>query len=252
MRLPTLAFKIMLGFIVSLVLIYSATAAKGWRNVNPGIQYRDLGTGLSPWSHVHVFRLNLSKVSLSLIRAPELSRRLATAEQYANFSHALLAINGGFFDNQLRALGLRIQNHIQTNPLKPISWWGVFYTKYQKAHISSMQQFHANSSIDFALQSGPRLLIHGQIPALKPGRDERTALGITASGELIIVVTEHTPLTTSALAKLMQSAPLNCREALNLDGGSSTQLSAHMKGLTLNVYGFSSVSDGIIVKARSI
>jgi exopolysaccharide biosynthesis protein len=55
-------------------------------------------------------------------------------------------------------------------------------------------------------------------------------------------------MTTKTLAKMMRSPPLSCTDAINLDGGSSSQLFAHINSFHLNVHGFSNVSDAIIVK----
>ena len=130
-------------------------------------------------------------------------------------------------------------------------WWGVFYIKNKKPTIASSRQYEQDQQIDFALQSGPRLLVNGIIPALKPGLAERSALGITANNEVIIIVTENSPMTTTALAEMMQSSPLDCKEALNLDGGSSSQLKAEIGSFQINVHSFANVSDAIVVKPRN-
>ena len=225
--------------------------ANPWRELAAGIEYTDLGATLfAPWAHVHVFRIDLKNNQLNLVMASDLSQPHASADEFAHHSKALITVNGGFFDHNYRPLGLRISNHNQHNQLKRISWWGVFYIKNQKPHISSHHQFKSNQHIDFALQSGPRLLIDGLIPSLKAGRAERSALGIAPDGRVILLVTDNAPMTTTALAKLMRFPPLNCKEALNLDGGSSSQLYAHINSFNINVHGFSNVSDAIIVKPR--
>ena len=162
-----------------------------------------------------------------------LSQQHASVDEIAHFSKALVTINGGFFDHNHHPLGLRIGSQQQYNPLKRISWWGVFYIKDKKPYLSGLNNYKSNEHIDFAVQSGPRLLIHGRIPSLKPGRAERSALGISPDGRVIILVTENAPMTTTAL---------------NLDGGSSSQLYADIGSLQLNVHGFSNVSDAIVVK----
>lgn len=235
-----------------LLFIFSnyAVAANDWRKLAPGIEYRDLdGNFLTPWSHIHAFRVNLKENQLSLVTAEDLSRTHASVDEYAQYSNALLAINGGFFDKNYQPLGLRIANKRQKSPLKNISWWGIFYIKNQRAYLSSANQFSPNRQIDFAVQSGPRLLVNSRIPPLKPGRAERSALGITHDGRIIMIVTDNVPLSTTELAQLMKAPPLNCENALNLDGGSSSQLRAKTGSFQLDVHGFSNVSDAIIVKA---
>jgi uncharacterized protein YigE (DUF2233 family) len=115
-------------------------------------------------------------------------------------------------------------------------------------HITNISNFNYDSDIDFAIQSGPRLLIKGAIPSLKPGVADRSALGITKDGKVIILVSTNAAMTTHELAQLLKKPPLSCTDAINLDGGSSSQLYAHINSFQLNVHGFSNVSDAIIVK----
>ncbi len=234
-----------------LMLFATQTFASEWRELAPGIEYRDLNTNLLiPWSHIHTFRIDLKKNKLDLIMANDLSLHNASVGAFAHHSSALIAINGGFFDQNFHPLGLRIGNQQQHNPLKRISWWGVFSVKNQTPHLSSVRQYASDNDVDFAVQSGPRLLVKGKIPSLKTGYAERSALGITPDGHVIILVTNHSPMTTTALAQLLKISPVNCVDALNLDGGSSSQLSAHMGLFEINVHGFSNVSDAIVVKRR--
>lgn len=223
-------------------------AAKPWHELTPGIEYQDLEGGiLTPWSHIHAFRIDLNKNQLSLITAKSLALKDASADQFGERANALLSVNGGFFDRDFNPLGLRINNKKLENPLKRISWWGIFYVKNNKPQITNVRHFNNDPNIDFAIQSGPRLLINGKIPALKVGSADRSALGITKDGKVIILVTTNAAMSTHDLAQLMKSAPLNCTNAINLDGGSSSQLYAHINNFQLNVRGFSNVSDAIIV-----
>ncbi|WP_028388400.1 phosphodiester glycosidase family protein [Legionella fairfieldensis] len=245
-------FKI---FIVSFLLLFFTNltiAANDWRQVAPGIEYQDLeGSFLTPWSHVHAFRIDLKKNNFSLVTAKELARDHASVDEYAQYSKALIAINGGFFDNNYKPLGLRIYNKRQHNPSKNISWWGIFYIKNNKAYLTNVNQYNYEKQIDFAIQSGPRLLINNRIPPLKPGRAERSALGITRDGRVIILVTDNMPMSTTELAQLMKASPLGCENALNLDGGSSSQLRAQIGSFQLDVHGFSNVSDAVIVRSKN-
>ncbi len=245
-------FKLhLIWHIVSFVVFFSfsATAMSAWKNIAPGVEYQDLAHSfLTPWSHIHVFKIDLHQNELELINAKKLKRTQATVAQFAEAGKAHLAVNGGFFDRNFKPLGLRISNHVLSNELKQISWWGVFQIRNHHASIVKYPQFHDDTSIQFAIQSGPRLLIRGKIPPLKPGHADRTALGITKTGHVILLVTDRAPLTTSGLANLMRKAPLSCEDALNLDGGSSSQLFAHFKNFEIEARGFSEVSDAILLK----
>lgn len=231
--------------------VATSTNASGWQNISPGIEYQDIGDNtVINISHIHVFRIDLKNNKLSLALAKGLTNSPASAENFAKQNSALIAINGGFFDKNFQPLGLRINANKQFNPIKYISWWGVFYINKNKAFLSNARNFNKNQNIDFAIQSGPRLIIDNKIPSLKPGYAERSALGITTNNKVIILITQNNPLTTTELAKLMQAEPLNCNNALNLDGGSSSQLYANMNNFKLNVNGFSEVSDAILVNVN--
>ena len=78
---------------------------------------------------------------------------------------------------------------------------------------------------------------------------DRSALGITRQGKVIILVSTNSAMSTHRLAQILKSPPLSCFDAINLDGGSSSQLFAHIDSFHLNVHGFSNVSDAIIVKS---
>lgn len=237
--------------VIVFLFLSSATTASPWKKLAPGIEYRDIGANvLTPWSHVHVFRIDLKHNQFDLMQASELDRKQASVDQFAHRGNALIAINGGFFDKDYRPLGLRIGHTTQYSPIKQISWWGIFQIKDNQPSISSFSRFNADTSAHFAIQSGPRLLVNGKIPALKAGHAERTALGITKDGRVIVLVTDHAPMTTTTLAKFMKSSPLYCKNALNMDGGSSSQLYAHIGTFQINAHGFSNVSDAIIIKPR--
>ena len=67
-------------------------------------------------------------------------------------------------------------------------------------------------------------------------------------GKVIVLVSTSSAMSTKELAEMMRSDPLSCTDAINLDGGSSSQVFAHIDSFLLNVHGFSNVSDAIIVK----
>jgi uncharacterized protein YigE (DUF2233 family) len=238
-----------LFFLIHVLISFSSYSAGNWQPLSPGIEYQDLaGSLLTPWSHIYIFRIDLEQNKLAIVSAKSLALKNASAYQFGEHSQALVSINGGFFDHQFNSLGLRINNKRLENPIKRISWWGIFYIKNNKAHISSLKHFHYDPEIDFAIQSGPRLLIKRKIPSLKAGDADRSALGITADGKVIILVSTHTAMSTNQLARLLKRPPLSCTDAINLDGGSSSQLYAHIGSFFLNVHNFSNVSDAIIVK----
>jgi uncharacterized protein YigE (DUF2233 family) len=232
--------------------VYAAPTV--WHKLAPGMDYTHISIDETDSANIQAFRFNPNLYKITLARAQDLGMNSANVASLALQNNALIAINGGFFDPTHNALGLRIKDGLQLNPLRRISWWGVFYTVGNRPYITSLQGFGGSKKVDFAIQSGPRLLVNGQIPPLKPGYDARSALAIDANGNIIIAVTENTALTTTDFARLLKTPAaqggLNCVDALNLDGGSSSQLYAQVDKFRLTVPSFSYVSDAVIVVPR--
>lgn len=237
-------------FFSVLLLSWISLSHAGWQPIAPGIDFQDLGGNLpKPWSHIYVFRVDLTNNQLSLKLASDLDETHSSILTLGQDPDVTIAINGGFFDKNFRPLGLLISDGITKNNLKQISWWSVFYIHNGKPYIVSANQ-HIPSKASFAVQSGPQLLVNGRIPSLKDGLAERSALGIIDDKHIIILVTDNYRLSTKQLAKIMKNKPLSCRNALNLDGGSSSQLLAKARDFNLTVHGFSNISDAILVKNK--
>lgn len=243
---------IILKLILILSFISLASNANNWQIIAPGIEYQDINqNNIVNLNHIHVFRIDLQYNKFRLGLAKNLHEESSFVDVYAKKYNSIIAINGGFFDKSFRPLGLRISDNHQFNTLKYISWWGVFTINNNKPKITNARDFNKNLNVNFAVQSGPRLIISGVIPKLKPGYAERTALGITSDDKVIILVTQNNPMSTTSLAKLMSSPPLSCANALNLDGGSSSQIFVNAPNFKLNVSGFAEISDAILVSPKS-
>lgn len=222
-----------------------------WQTLEPGLDYSDISiSGATGAGKLHAFRIDPARYDINLVQAQDFHKSSTSIYQLAHYSDSLVAINGGFFNPDFSPLGLRIQNGKVVNPVKNISWWGIFMIKNHHPEIIPLKQFNMNASIQFAVQAGPRLLVNGDIPHLKPGTDERSALCITKHGKVIIAATENTPVTTTELATILKSNDLDCYNALNLDGGSSTQLYAHSGDFSLSVFSFANIADAVVVKRR--
>jgi uncharacterized protein YigE (DUF2233 family) len=140
------------------------------------------------------------------------------------------------------------------SPSKAISWWGIFSLRNNTPTLSSFKDFTLSNDIDFAIQAGPRLLIHNTIPHLKEGVGNRTAIGYNRDNDIIIAVSEGAQLTTLQLAEILgrseKRGGLGCLYALNLDGGSSSQVYAKVDDFVLDAPSFRTVADGVAVYPR--
>lgn len=136
------------------------------------------------------------------------------------------AINASFFAQDLTPLGLIIQDGRRCYPhLKNEGWygkWGLFLMyNGQPAIIADTDPFPAEAEL--VLQCGPRLVINGAIPPFKRrGKANRSAVGIDADGRVLFAVADGW-ITFETWAAILRDR-LHCVDALNLDGGPSTQL----------------------------
>ena len=240
---------------VIIVLASKVLAGLYWRQVDGGIQYRKIiieqkleGNRLTSGT-IHLLKINPLKYKLDIITAKQFGMTNIDAKTMASKTDAFIAINGGFFTPEYNSLGLLVQSGREINKIKWTSWWHIFQMNSFKPMIVQKQAYEPAPEIEMAIEAGPRLLIDGAVPdGLKPSSAERTALGITQDGQIIIAVTESYPVSLSEFARQLQDA--GCHDALNLDGGSSTQLYAKIRGFELNRANLSLVANGIGVFPR--
>ena len=202
-----------------------------WTVLSEGMAYRAVSLAYTDETYaLSLFKLKLGPVTLS----PIVAHGGGYAKPMARADGALLAINANFFDAGKKPLGLVIRNRTILNPLRPVSWWGVFYTRGNEAHIVSQAAFTASDQLESAIQSGPRLIEGGEIiSGLKPGASPKSFLCIASSGEVVIGISQdYLPVDT--LTSFLKH-DLACKSALNLDGGSSSQLYAKIGSFELDL-----------------
>lgn len=234
-------------------LLWADTAATHWQSLSSGLSYTQLTLPQDQGNHgdLYAFKFSPKRYTLSLARAVDTGQANSDVVSLAKQSHALIAVNGGFFSPASTPLGLRVRQGQVLNPIKPISWWGVFRIEHGQPYITTWQDFKMTPDVSFATQSGPRLLINGEIPTFKQGNADRSALCITKQGDVIVLATANASLTLQQLAELMRTPAhqggLDCVDALNLDGGTSTQMYASVDGIDVNVPNFKSLVDAVVV-----
>lgn len=247
-------------FILSLLLPAWTLAnpqAISWQSLASGIEYTHIPIKQAlSMGKLHAFRVDLTQNDLRVELAKKHSKQSLYIKQFAELNKAYLAVNGGFFDPLKAPLGLRISDYETQSPVRNISWWGIFYIAYNRPHIIGLHQFHALRAIKTALQAGPRLIINGTIPSLTGGVHLRSAICITPKREVILFITEQAQMTTTELARTLippeEQGGFNCLDALNLDGGASSQVYAQIGDFKLHLSNISSVSDAIVIRAMDL
>ncbi|GJD33974.1 phosphodiester glycosidase family protein [Methylobacterium aerolatum] len=144
------------------------------------------------------------------------------------------AMNGGMYDKDQAPVGLYVEDGRELHPvstadgpgnfhLKPN---GVFYVKGDRAGVLDTPHYlRARMKPDFATQSGPMLVIDGQIhPKISadgPSQKIRNGVGVRDGGHVAVFAISERPVSFGAFARLFRD-DLGCRNALFLDGSVSS------------------------------
>ncbi|MEO7995230.1 MAG: phosphodiester glycosidase family protein [bacterium] len=113
--------------------------------------------------------------------------------------------------------------------------------------------------IDLALQAGPMLVLDGQVHVstqgdfpgdIRRGRAPRSAIGLTADGSLLLIAVDgrsavSAGATLDELAQYLVDA--GAKVAMNLDGGSSTQLVVGGEFVTTHPTGIKPVANALVL-----
>jgi uncharacterized protein YigE (DUF2233 family) len=140
----------------------------------------------------------------------------------------LFAMNGGMYMEDRSPLGLYIDNGIEKHRINRDSAYGNFYLKpngifftvgTDKAYICKTEDFRKDKDILYATQSGPLLVIDGEIhPAFKEGSKNlqiQNGVGILPDGKVLFAISK-TEINFYDFAKYFRDA--GCKYALFLDG----------------------------------
>ncbi|MGT2479915.1 phosphodiester glycosidase family protein [Methylobacterium oryzae CBMB20] len=144
------------------------------------------------------------------------------------------AMNAGMYDKDQAPVGLYVEDgremkRVSTADgpgnfhLKPN---GVFWVKGERAGVLDTARYlRAKLHPDYATQSGPMLVIDGQIhpkiAADGPSQKIRNGVGVPADGHVALFAISERPVTFGAFARLFRD-DLGCRNALFLDGSVSS------------------------------
>jgi uncharacterized protein YigE (DUF2233 family) len=138
------------------------------------------------------------------------------------------AMNGGMYMKDNSPQGLYIENSITQTPLDTLSGTGNFYlkpngvfylTKDNKAFVCETGKFTNDGQVNFATQSGPMLLIDGEIhPAFKKGSKNlniRNGVGILPDNKVVFAISKE-EVNFNDFAEFFKGK--GCKNALYLDG----------------------------------
>lgn len=145
----------------------------------------------------------------------------------------LLAMNGGMYHEDLSPVGLLVESGSEKSPLNLADGEGNFFLKPngvflvgkdgKAAVMESNAYAAAKPDAAFATQSGPMLVIDGQIhPRFEPNgtsRYIRNGVGVRDENTVVLAIS-RSEVSFGSFARLFRDA-LGCRNALFLDGAVS-------------------------------
>jgi len=242
---------------VTIALVLSCQGASGevkplaFTQVADGIEHTSFEVK-SPYVWAgHAFRIDLEKVELHMLGTGK-GRRVV--EEIAASIPVHLAVNASFFDETNKAMGRVTEaGHVASADRR--GPWGALIVENRKARIALGESLPLNApGGDLVVQGIPRLVINGTVPKLKPAAAPRTAVCADASQLIVVVTTDPADTTGFArfLARKADKGGLGCTDALNLDGGPSTQLHARLPSLSLDVKGGWGVPNALVIVPRAL
>ncbi len=217
-----------------------------WKKISQGLEVRDfhihIGKGSS--SRMEGVRLDPARFRIRLLWQANKSFFDSRIRQVAKKMKAAVVLNAGYFDEKGRPLGYfqsggKVYNSrlLFRGRRRALHLGAVFYVlnKSGKAGIVTREAFSAKG-VREAFQAGPYLVRNGKPdPGLDAYRefrrpDRRTILALGKDGRLIFLVSEEVGRGISwcelqhFLTRPVSEGGLDAAKAMNLDGGSSSQL----------------------------
>lgn len=233
-----------------------ASADFPWQKIDEGFEYKSVRVEGLPYQTL--MKLTILRVGWEQFQVRILDSRSHGADRMeiktlTRKAQALAGINGGFFLPGYRPLGLLIVDGKEANPLRKADW-GVFLVQDNLPRIIHTTEYQNGRNISQALQVGPRLVVNGRELQMKKQIARRSALGVTLKNQVILLTTEDTDVYAQDLARIFHlpeaRGGLECRDAMALDGGPSTQMYAEYKDLKIDIPGGWGVPNGVGIFKR--
>lgn len=202
----------------------------------------------------HAFRVDLEQAGVRVLPAggPTVRRDVRTITRALP---SAIAINGSFFDEEQRAMGLVVDEG-RLISRRRYRAWGALVVKGRRGNVMMGSHVKLDDGPTLVLQGFPRLVVDGEVGRLQQERARRTAVCLAGPHDAggyrtltLVVTSSRVGLEDLAhfLALPARHGGMGCSEALNLDGGPSTQLVARLGELTVEVAGGSGVPNALAV-----
>lgn len=181
-------------------------------------------------SSIILTRSTMTEFHLRTIRASEFGWKRASVKALCKAAGASVCINANFFDEQGKALGLVISRGIIHQRMHRGGGvlTGVLLSTSKQVRITARDTFTPAQAVE-AVQSGPRLVSDGEpVRGLHDASLSSNLSGACLDREQRLLLYRVTSgvfgCTIRQLQNVLMNPLLGCVEAINLDGGGSSQL----------------------------
>lgn len=216
---------------------------------------------------LYALRFNPKKVDFRVIHIPAAEIDSRSMPAIAKASNALAMINANFFDASFKVLGLCVSQGAPVAPLASAkSYHGVFFATRSGVDLVGTKTYKRknyrlkNQSLN-AVQGGVWLVRDGKSRLRfkeKTRVERRSCIAMDKKGRVIMVATDtfFSGITLFDLARVLGTPEKNggfgVVKAMNLDGGTSTQLLVRTQDENYMVRGFINVPSYIAVYRKGI
>ncbi len=202
----------------------------GFIILSTAMQYRTIQFRNSQGQTVDVLtaRFEPSQVTFRVIYTPGQPRTIQQWQQA--LPTALAIVNANFFNTSYQALGIVAMDRQVTgfSALRQQRDDGLFQVKGGTPSVRSMflQPFQQGETFDQAAHGFPMLMTLGQVapifPDLAKVSDRRTVIAQDVTGRILFITTSATML--GDMSQFLSLSGFNISYAVNMDGGSSTNM----------------------------
>ena len=238
----------------------SATAAEiRWQEVEPGYSFARVELGEPEAmlkSEILLLKFDPKRFQVQALPAKDFGKDRTDLKTLTIRAGGIAGINANFFDESGLPLGLLIQSKQVRNKMHKGGslLTGVFLIGDTEPRIVHRDDFK-EESVDFAIQSGPRLIADSRPLSVSAANQSsrRSGIAITKEKHVIIFATllRFPGASLAQIQNLLLTPSLGIVDALNLDGGGSSQLYIQ-KNLALSddtfITGGDLVPVGLVVK----
>ena len=207
-------------------------AAKSWTEAAPGLAMKDAEVASYG---VRILAWKFDPALYHLAVATQLTDQGSTARQIRENRHAILAVNGGFFDidrsSRLSPSGGVVSEGRKVSPYRDGAGSGVLYEKAGSVGIGWSKDWASLGEVTNAMQAGPMVVDPGGKNGIFKNdfnRHNRTAVCVTGDSQVVVAVATG-GLSLFELGAILSAAERDggfaCERAINMDGGPSTQAS---------------------------